>query len=86
MNVDVQGFDDWAPARIRPRIGPSPGSPVAVTEVSIAVPLPDDLSWRKFDSARAQRAGRDGLFAWIATEAGRSHCAVIGVDPAMAQR
>ncbi len=86
LRLDPHGFDDWAPARIRPRAGPSPGSPVVVTDVSLTVPLPDGLSWRKFDLAVHQRVCRDSLFAWIATEAGRSHCAALGVDPAMAQR
>ena len=84
--TDLHGFDDWFPSRLTPRLGPSPMSPVTVSECAIAVPLPEDLPWQLFDAAFDARVRRGSLYPWLGTDHGRHHCAIVGADPLLGQR
>ncbi len=83
---DVHGFDDWFPSRLDPRLGPSPMSPVTVSDNAIAVPLPEDLPWQLFDDAFDARVRRGSLYTWLGTDHGRHHCMMVGADPLVGQR
>ena len=84
---DTSGWDNWFPSQIfvkhRP---PSAGSPVEFDSCTIYVDLPEDMHWTAFDDALDAEIGKARLADWVQSEAGRDHCAVLGLDPARFQR
>lgn len=80
------GFDNWMLQHILPPTAPLRGSPVALTERALAVRLPESMSVREFDKELHHRMRHAALNPWLDSDAGRAHCALIGIEPAELMR
>lgn len=76
----------YFPSQIWPRQPASPGSPVEIRPRCLAIPLPDTLTPEAFDAAFNAEVARASLDVWAMSQAGRDHCATLGVNVAVAQR
>lgn len=75
------GFDNWMAQHILPGSKPLNGSPIVLAERCLAVRLPADLSIREFDKRLHHRMCNAALNPWLRSEAGRAHCALLGIPP-----
>lgn len=80
------GYDNWRLVLIHPSRKPLPGAPVEARPRVIRVMLPSGLSLIGFEKELHERLSPAALGAWIASPAGRRHCADLGLDPREAIR
>ncbi|WP_139333887.1 hypothetical protein [Bosea sp. TND4EK4] len=80
------GYDNWMAQHILPNNKPLDGSPIALAERCLAVRLPQDLSVREFDKRLHHHMRNAALNRWLRSQAGRTHCQLIGIPPAQAMR
>lgn len=80
------GYDAWRLVLIHPSRAPLAGAPVEARPRVIRVVLPTGLSLIGFEKELHQRLSPAALGAWIASSAGRKHCADLGLDPREAMR
>ena len=80
------GYDNWRLVLIHPSRGPLPGAPVEARPRVIRVVLPSGLSLISFEKELHERLSPAALGKWIASPAGRKHCADLGLDPREAMR
>lgn len=75
------GYDNWMLQHILPTLLPLAGSPVTPAERALAVRLPESLSVREFDKRLHHRMRNAALNPWLNSQAGRAHCALLGIAP-----
>lgn len=75
------GYDNWMLQHILPPSAPLRGSPVFLAERALAIRLPNDMSVREFDKRLHHRMSNAALNPWLRSEAGKAHCAMLGMDP-----
>lgn len=80
------GYDNWRLVLIHPSRKPLPGAPAEARPRVIRVALPSGLSIISFEKELHKRLSPAALGAWIASSAGRRHCADLGLDPREAMR
>lgn len=80
------GYDNWMAQHILPKGKPLAGSPVVLAKRCLAVRLPIDLSIREFDKCMHHRMRNAALNHWLGSEAGRTHCDLVGIAPQEAMR
>ena len=80
------GYDNWRLVLIHPSRGPLPGAPVEARPRVIRVVRPSGLSLISFEKELHERLSPAALGKWIASPAGRKHCADLGLDPREAMR
>lgn len=80
------GYDNWRLVLIHPSRRPLLGAPVEARPRVIRVMLPSGLSLIAFEKELHERLSTAALGAWIASPAGRQHCADLGLDPRGATR
>lgn len=80
------GYDNWRLVLIHPSRGPLAGAPVEARPRVIRVVLPSGLSLISFEKELHERLNPAALGEWIASPAGRKHCADLGLDPREAMR
>jgi hypothetical protein len=76
--------DDWQQGDamfLKPKRGPSPGSPVTVMNRSLLVRLPSSMSSQAFDKAYDAEVSHAAIDPWIDTKDGRQLCAKHDVNP-----
>ncbi len=83
---DARSWSNWSLCQLSPHIVPSPMSPVALTERGIIVRLPETLEIDLFRADMGNEIHKGSLAAWLRTEEGRRHCALLEVDPALGAR
>ena len=84
---DKAGFDGWYASHLHVgRRTPSEGSPVNVETRAILVDLPASLTPEDFDRLFDAETRKGWIAEWVATEEGRDHCALVGVEPNRFQR
>ncbi|ODT27311.1 MAG: hypothetical protein ABS54_06145 [Hyphomicrobium sp. SCN 65-11] len=80
------GYDNWRLVLIHPSRMPLQGAPVEARPRVIRIMLPSGLSLIAFEKELHQRLSPAALGTWIASPAGRWHCADLGLDPREAMR
>lgn len=80
------GYDNWRLVLINPSRKPLAGAPVEARPRVVRVVLPSGLSLIGFEKELHERLNPAALGAWIASPAGRRHCADLGLDPREAMR
>jgi hypothetical protein len=80
------GYDNWRLVLIHPSRKPLAGAPVEARPRVIRVMLPSGLSLIAFEKELHERLSPAGLGGWIASPAGRRHCADLGLNPREAMR
>lgn len=80
------GFDKWRLVLIHPSRKPLPGAPIEARPRVVRVRLPQGLSVIAFEKELHERLRTAELRNWIASPAGRRHCAALGRDPREAMR
>ncbi|PZQ86865.1 MAG: hypothetical protein DI534_15925 [Leifsonia xyli] len=80
------GYDNWRLVLIHPSRNPLPGAPVEARPRVIRVVLPKGLSLIAFEKELHERLSPAALGSWIASPAGRRHCADLALDPREAMR
>lgn len=83
---DVRSWSNWCLCQLSSDILPSPGSPVALTERGIVARLPETFAPVRFEGMMRGEIRKGSLAAWLVTEEGRRHCALLGVDPSLGAR
>ncbi len=80
------GYDNWRLVLIHPSRKPLAGAPVEARPRVIRVVLPKGLSLIAFEKELHERLSPAALGRWIASPAGRRHCADLRLDPREAIR
>ncbi len=80
------GYDNWRLVLIHSSRKPLPEAPVEARPRVIRVMLPSGLSIIGFEKELHERLSPAALGAWIASPAGRRHCADLGLNPREAMR
>jgi hypothetical protein len=85
MHFD-QDFDDWFASFIDCCEAPSPGGPIALTERSFVVTLPDTMSQPRFEALIQSELRAINASHWFVSPAGRRHCALAQAPLAISLR
>lgn len=80
------GYDKWRLVLIHPSRKSLQGAPIEARPRVLRVRLPQGLSVIAFEKELHQRLRSAELRNWIASRAGRKHCAALGRDPREAMR
>lgn len=79
-------FNDWFASFIECGEAPSPGSPVALTDRSFLVTLPDTTSQPEFENLLQRELLAISAPRWFASTAGRNHCTLAQAPLTISQR
>ncbi len=83
---DDRNWSEWNLCWLSAKIVPSPMSPVTLTERVIVARPPETFEPDRFEAAMRAEIRKGSLAAWLETEEGRRHCALLEVDPALGAR
>lgn len=81
-----QDFNDWFASFIDCQEAPSPGGPVALTDRSFVITLPEKVSPSQFEKLLQRELRAIDARPWFVSPAGRRHCALTQAPLAISQR
>ena len=84
--VEDQDFDDQFPGMITTTLRLSTASPVRATRNSIVVTMPESMTALAFEKALRKSLAHCAVHAFVASEEGLRHCAMLNVDPSLGVR
>ncbi len=84
--VEDPHFSRWGLSMMGTKVMLSPGSPLRILPRGIEVILPADLDFDTFERVLRQALSHAELGRWVASRAGRAHCARFGLSPSRFER